>query len=809
MDYKVLKLNIMKRILVLSSLMVGFCSGLFAQYSAPNSIAYDQSTKNYFISNTGNGTVTKLDANYKTSTVITGLTKPKGLFFVDLGSNKFLIVLDGNKAKLYDPSTYGLFQTITVTGATELEDAVINPNNPKVFYMSDRTGNKIIRGEVGPAPFYFPSFSDLSTGISKPSGLWTDSKGRLLMVQDTLNSPITQVDTSTGKRTILKSTTIDYMNSIIQDREGNYFVNNWGDDYLYRFTPDFSDSVKLSSFNNPAGFYFNEPFDMLVMACSGCGKLDFFKLHNFIPNGAVSGCPGDSATVLMNGAYKSIGTFGSRNEFMVEASDDQGDFNPPIIVGRIASTTNPSSIRVKIPSSNYGNGNLKYRIRSTSPPHYSTEYDMYVNPLPDAFAYEYDKAGICLNASIRLGGPPRKDYLYSWKHSASLDDTTLSAPVYTGNAAGTELLILKVTDTKYGCIAYDSVEVNTQPSLTLPQLKDTVALCQGDSTAIGVTNSDFSFVWTPNQLLNNDSISNPVTSTTADLTYQVSFSDTNGCTGADSVRIKVDPTPLAPDINNQWYACANETVTMTGDPVSGDNYAWTPSARLSTDTGLSVTFIPDDSVGMFKYSIIATNAYGCSSERQVTVEIHPLPKAQLSAVLGQSDTSVVFELNDTTGVIKADLFLVDGSSSYILFDTSLSEGTHTYNFSEFPQSVFGTSGQKIEFDYYALSTNDHGCESYSDTMTFTWLSLPKIALLDFGISPNPASDIIQLELGDIQTPVIIGITNSAGQQLRFPEPGKFTDSSVKIDLTDLPAGVYTIEVTTLDGRSGTKKIVLH
>jgi hypothetical protein len=255
-----------------------------AQYNKPNAVSYEAKTKSYYILNNGNGTITKLDSLFNTSQVITGLYDPQDLLFADLGTTKVLLVIDSLQIKVFDQTSNSLILSISVPGAVHLRSGVLDLSNPNVFYLSDDSTSKIYKGTVGPAQFYQVSFTTLASGIDKASGLLFDSKNRLLVVTDTIDSHILQVNTTSGKVDTILASNLGFLHSIREDAQGNYFVTSHGDSYLYRFNSSFTNLAKLTGYNKPSGFYINTTQDLMVLACTGCGKIYFNILHLMATN---------------------------------------------------------------------------------------------------------------------------------------------------------------------------------------------------------------------------------------------------------------------------------------------------------------------------------------------------------------------------------------------------------------------------------------------------------------------------------------------------------------------------------------------
>jgi gliding motility-associated-like protein len=102
----------------------------------------------------------------------------------------------------------------------------------------------------------------------------------------------------------------------------------------------------------------------------------------------------------------------------------------------------------------------------------------------------------------------------------------------------TQQYILTVNDT-YGCNfnVKDSIAVTMQPPVIANAGNDTIASTglPHQLNASGGTN----YLWTPSGLLNNPNISNPLATIRFDTHFAVTVKDVAGCTGYDSVFVKV------------------------------------------------------------------------------------------------------------------------------------------------------------------------------------------------------------------------------------------------------------------------------
>ena len=192
------------------------------------------------------------------------------------------------------------------------------------------------------------------------------------MVTDDSLAKVVKIDTASGKLTTVFTPGVDSLNSITQDNEGNYFITNWEDSYLYRCDKDFKNLTKLTGYNKPAGMAVNTELDLLIVLCHFCNKMEFHKLHYVEPNSGAGGCPGDSIEVNVSVTAEGVGTYNSGNAFEVELSNALWKFRETYDYWKSNQHRQPKYIKCLIPGDASGNG-YKIRIKSTSPSFYSSE----------------------------------------------------------------------------------------------------------------------------------------------------------------------------------------------------------------------------------------------------------------------------------------------------------------------------------------------------------------------------------------------------------------------------------------------------
>ena len=230
--------------------------------------------------------------------------------------------------------------------------------------------------------------------------------------------------------------------------------------------------------------------------------------------------------------------------------------------------------------------------------------------------------------------------------TAQLSDETgsFAAPTAIGSLAGTgggtitaTLPVTVVTGSGYRIrvVASNPATIGTDngQDLTITNIGTVTAgsnspLCTGGnllltaSTVPGAT-----YAWTGpagfTAMLQNPTIANVGVNRSG--TYTVTAT-VNGCTATSSVTVTVNAPPMA-SVNPAAIAiCAGQSVTLNAS--GGSSYLWSPATGLSSPTVASPVASPTAST---IYTVTVTNAAGCSSTAQVTVQVRATPVLTVSA----------------------------------------------------------------------------------------------------------------------------------------------------------------------------------
>lgn len=776
----------MKNAIVSLSLML-LASTCFAQYSRPYRVAYNPDKKSYLVTNRGDGKVLELDSNYRLNTVVTGLTDPRDLVVGTVGGNKGLLVIDNNQIVVYDASGYNKIIAFNIAKLSwsEYEDIEMDPRDPRYFYLSDVGAGRIIKGKVGPPPFYTPTYTTLvSSGLNRPRGLLFNAKNELLVVTDDSAAKVVKIDTASGKLTTVFTPGVDSLNSITQDNEGNYFITNWEDSYLYRCDKDFKNLTKLTVYNKPAGMVVNSQTDLLIVLCYFCNKMEFHKLHYVEPTTGSGACPGDSFSVDVSITAEGVGTYNTGNAFEVELSDASGSFNKSTMIGKVTTTDKPKAIKCLMPSNAKGS---KYalRIKSTSPQWYSSEQAVSVFDQPDVSTV-VSNWSLCKGSTISIGRDSASDETYRWSNGQLLSDSTIAKPSFTANDTGVYQFKLTATNVVYQCVSTADVSIAVNPDIQLTGLKRLVDVCKGDSTNIGVMSSPYSFTWTPSVGLTASDTSFPKFTGLSSTKYQVRVEDlSTGCKGADSVEVLVHDLPQILVSNQSTSLCAGESAQLQVGGDTGLVYLWQPVVGLS-DSTISNPVFTSPNAGDYTYTVTATNNHECSNNTQLSVSNNALPTGSISEISGagnQTEGNEVYVKGDMAGSTSFKLFLITEEGAVVEVET----------FTSLPVEGYKLKNEWIDSNFvkgFVQFVSDSGCTSYSDTLIMPWLSVKKVFLTAINVYPNPTKGLVNIKSGGVYVKSF-QVASPTGVVL-FDLVNPYPMPTQQVDLSDYPDGLYIL-----------------
>ncbi|MCH2231103.1 MAG: PKD domain-containing protein [Crocinitomicaceae bacterium] len=223
------------------------------------------------------------------------------------------------------------------------------------------------------------------------------------------------------------------------------------------------------------------------------------------------------------------------------------------------------------------------------------QVDVTVNPLPlvDAGVDQF----VCDGEVVSLSGSGANTY--AW-------DNSITNGIPFVQLIGTVTYTLTGTDVN-GCVNTDQVDITVNP---LPNVIAGVdqQMCMGSAVALSGSGAS-SYLW-DNGVTDGVPFGQPV----GTVTYTVVGTDANGCQNIDDVNVTVYALPTI-SAGADMVICDGASVALNG--AGGTVYLW--------DNGVldGVPFVP--SLGTLTYTVIGTDANGCSNFDDVDVTVNALP----------------------------------------------------------------------------------------------------------------------------------------------------------------------------------------
>jgi gliding motility-associated-like protein len=212
---------------------------------------------------------------------------------------------------------------------------------------------------------------------------------------------------------------------------------------------------------------------------------------------------------------------------------------------------------------------------------------------------------VCLGNNIGLIATSNGGTLpYSYLWSTNIADT-LSSVIADLNLS--QFVEVSISDMN-NCAAFDSIFITIQNPPLLVSTSDT-CICFGDTALISASGVP-SYFWNT-----GDSTATIIASPIVTTAFIVSYTD-GICSVSDTTIVCVNPIPFvtASDDTSMAY---NASVILN---AFGDSpFYWSPSNSLSCNNCSSTIATPDIST---TYTVAVTNAFGCSAQDTVNVEVY-------------------------------------------------------------------------------------------------------------------------------------------------------------------------------------------
>ncbi len=260
------------------------------------------------------------------------------------------------------------------------------------------------------------------------------------------------------------------------------------------------------------------------------------------------------------------------------------------------------------------------------------------------------------NVPVNIGTPTTAGYTYSWLPTSGLSSATISNPTASINTPNTTTTYTLSTTTDMGCTATDSVKVVVK-AIPVSNAGTDITTCSatnpgtiGTATTVGYTYS-----WLPATNLSSTTIANPNVTLTSPgtITYTVT-STSQGCVSTDSVKVKVNPFPVADfDFTDVCLTQAmnfNDLSTITIDNIVSWSWNFGDNSPAFTAASPTYTYL---SPGTYNVRLIVATNNGCKDTLIKSAEVHPNPNADFSYSNVCDDIPVPF--NNLSSILSPDI----------------------------------------------------------------------------------------------------------------------------------------------------------
>jgi len=315
---------------------------------SPESIVYDANYDRYLISNVDDSAIVQMDREGNTSYFNTSLTGVRGMHILDN-----ILYVASNEGVVGFKLTMGLKTfTLPIIGSSFLND--ITSDGSDNLYVTDSDLSKVYKININDRTYSVLAESDFmaSNGI-----LFDASNNRLLICSSIYDSPIQAVSLDDNSLSTVVETSLDLLDGITEDNEGNIYVSSWSNNSIYRFDKNFQNPPELvaSDFISPADIYFNKHLNVLAVPNLYANRIDFISFsatervikvpddQPTIQQGIDAAMDGDTVLVAP-GTYLENINFKGKNIIVASFYIFQKDFNfikKTIING--SNPTNPDS----------------------------------------------------------------------------------------------------------------------------------------------------------------------------------------------------------------------------------------------------------------------------------------------------------------------------------------------------------------------------------------------------------------------------------------------------------------------------------
>jgi len=378
------------------------------------------------------------------------------------------------------------------------------------------------------------------------------------------------------------------------------------------------------------------------------------------------------------------------------------------------------------------------------------------------------------NEGIRfMPGSTVGNLTYTWAPVSGLSNPNIANPVST--PTGTITYTVTVTDTLAGCSLSGVITVTVSPVPTAVVSPASATICAGQFTTLTASGGT-AYSWAPGGQTTSAIAVAPFSTTS----YTVTVTNASGCTDDAVVTVTVNALPFITIAGNTTI-CNGQSATLTA--TGGATYSWIPSGQTINPIVVTPT-------ANTTYSVIGTNASGCTNAASVTVNvIQPAVASFTFSVAGSTVTFTSTSQNATSW----NWNFGDAGTSTLQNPVHVyaSNGTYTVTL-----IVSNACGSDTATSVIIIAT---GVEEYANNYLLS-------------VFPNPASDKITISIEALNPSASTGtimVLNAIGKEIFYIDIQRILSFwEQPITFAAASSGIYLIKVT-LDDAVLTRRVVIN
>ncbi len=244
------------------------------------------------------------------------------------------------------------------------------------------------------------------------------------------------------------------------------------------------------------------------------------------------------------------------------------------------------------------------------------------------FHPDFDVLGQCKNTPIQFLDKTVADFgtvnFWRWNFGdvgSAANTSTLQNPTHIYSTTGNYNIVFIVASDK-GCIdtVQKAIDITDKPAIDAG--RDTL-ICSVDTLQLNAIGTG-SFLWSPNYMISNITIPNPLVSPKITTSYIVTLTDPFGCVGNDTVKVSV-VNFVTQSINPDTAICRTDAITL---PLISDalHFQWTEIPNNNTLSSTTVKNPIATPLTNTTYRVIG-NIGKCTAQNDIAVKVVPYPAA--------------------------------------------------------------------------------------------------------------------------------------------------------------------------------------